>query len=268
MSLSASSSSTVTSSWCSKLDTKQLKQLTKPLPAARACIERSDLEDLVRAHYQSLDQAQLTLTTLDRLQQILRQDRSVLNFIHYETSLEHKKRLAQLAQTAPELYDNPLITLRSKWFTHTMYRKNSQMPPYHIHFRQELQSVLRALHHAWASGQLNSIQTARVLFRECMSGLHGHVQIEEYACFPAYARTFPNVNVKFLYEDHVDLHKAEVVANKALDKAVTSNVMIEPSDLIQLVRVLLQFDDHLLTHLGEEEEIVVPLSLTDRKIYF
>jgi len=32
--------------------------------------------------------------------------------------------------------------------------------------------------------------------------------------------------------------------------------------------LVLNFDDQLMTHLGEEEEIVVPMSLTEKPIWF
>ena len=38
--------------------------------------------------------------------------------------------------------------------------------------------------------------------------------------------------------------------------------------ILNTLEVFLAFDDVLVAHLGEEEEIVVPMSLTDKPVHF
>ena len=85
----------------------------------------------------------------ERIQAILAQNRQAENFVHYQSSEQHKLRLQRLVELAPELYDNPDVTPRQKWFSHARYYDNSQMPPFHIHFRYELQAVVKSLWQAW-----------------------------------------------------------------------------------------------------------------------
>ena len=84
-----------------------------------------------------------------QLEIILKQRRNVLNFSEYTVSQAHEKRMAEFAKAAPQVFDNAEITPRSKWFNHPNYRRNSQMPPFHVHFRQEMQSVLGYLQQAY-----------------------------------------------------------------------------------------------------------------------
>lgn len=267
------------SSWVTELTIKDLKGLVKFTPSASGCLERYDFENVVQAHYKSFDEAQSTLQALHRLQKILGQDRGVLNYESYIPSGRHVKRLKELRKVAPDLYDNPSITPRSKWFQHPMYRMNAQMPPFHVHFREELQMTLQYLYESLkilASNEnidhekvLQRVQSARNCFHSCMRGLNGHVRIEEYACFPIYQQTFPNVDLKCLWEDHEELHQAELGVGKAFDNFLHNRKADDQrTALIALVQIVLDFDDHLMQHLGEEEELVVPLSLTEKRIHF
>lgn len=212
-----------------------------------------------------------------RLQRVLAQNRRALNFVHYNVSESHKRRMQDLAEKVPELYNNPDITPRSKWFQHPRFSENSQMPPYHIHFRQEIQSVLNRLYEAYLTEeprhQKQSLSAAYRLFSGSMSGLNGHVSIEEYACFPIYQEEFPNVEIRFLYEDHTHLKESEAkllqeleyLSSDACDKE--SSVSSKAKILARIANML-DFDDQLMAHLGEEEEIVVPMSLTEKDIWF
>ena len=240
-----------------------------------------------------------------RVKTVLDQDRQVLNFEHYRTSVAHQQRLTALTRMAPELYDNPDITPRAKWFSHPMYRRNSQMPPFHVHFRQEMQHVVSCLWDALSSSSSSSsqqqqelrqkhVRRASQIFQGSMRGLHGHVSIEEYACFPVYQQTFPRVNLSFLVDDHKELHRAEQHVKQILsqlhDSLSTSNGgnvqdyntnnngtnhhHDDDDDgdsdklLYTALEVVLDYDEQLMAHLGEEEEIVVPLSLTEKPIWF
>ena len=269
------------SSWTLDLSVKELKQLSATLDGAERCFEKSDLQQLVAKHYKSLEEARSqvsrTSDTLSRLKTILSQDRGVQNFEHYTPSDEHKERMNYLAEHAPDLFNNPTRTPRSTWFRHPRYHQNSQMPPYHVHFRQEMQGTLQYLYDtlsaSQATNQLRALNSADRYFRGCMRGLNGHVSIEEYACFPCYKDNFPAIDIDFLYADHKELHRSEESVKKAfstiLDKADENyGDLIPKADILEIIQQVLDFDDQLMSHLGEEEELVVPLSLTDKDIYF
>jgi hypothetical protein len=288
----AMASSSLSPSWPSSLKIRDMKRLLESVLDAEHCVERSELEEFVASQYDSLEQAlsalqerkiledskKKTAPPLERIKRVLSQDRGELNFVHYTPSQEHSDRLKFLAETAPDLYNSSSITPRSKWFGHKHWNKNSQMPPYHVHFRQELQDVIRYLYEAYYSAskipkaQLRAIRNAGSLFRGSMRGLNGHVRIEEYACFPLYRRTFPNVDIAFLYQDHEQLHKSEKAVNRAFnvmeEKSQAQDELLERDDILSLLELVLDFDDQLMAHLGEEEEIVVPMSLTDKIIRF
>jgi hypothetical protein len=223
---------------------------------------------------QKADMNATQIAQQEDVDRVLAQDRGLLNFPHYTVSEAHRQRLDQLRRQAPNLYDNPVISPRHTWFTHPRWHENSQMPPFHVHYRQEMQEVVRCLYEACKQEQqttLKWIRRATQIFRHSMQGLHGHVNIEEYACFPLYQREFPHIDFTFLYEDHKDLHDAEVTVYKALEDAATaaSTSTARPTTALQkALQVTLEFDAHLLRHLGEEEEIVVPLSLTEKDIWF
>ena len=287
MSASSSSSSTTTtnqgSSWVSRLSIAEMKQILKNIPESKTCIERSDLESLVLSRFQSMEDYKQSMedetTRLSSLRtkihKVLSQDRGVENFEHYVTSKEHQGRMKQLKKIAPELYDNPSITPRSTWFQHPRYRQNSQMPPFHVHFRHEMQQVLTYLYQAYsakdASNRKVNIRNASSTFHGSMRGLQGHVSIEEYTCFPTYKNLYPHVDIRFLYTDHRHLHNAEQNVSNSLTRlaeALGNGDSVDSSQIVETLELFLTFDDLLIAHLGEEEEIVVPMSLTDKDLYF
>lgn len=208
-----------------------------------------------------------------RLNTVLRQQRRVLNFKHYTVSDDHATRMKELADTIPEVFDNPSSTPRSQWFDHPKFGMNTQMPQFHVHFRLEMQEVLRRLQQAHQSAIRNddnqtrsSIALAVRTFMGSMRGLHGHVSIEEGAYFPYFERLYPTLDFRFLYEDHEHLHSTEARLTRMLsdlmaasDKYDNNNKLSEL--LVDTIEVALDFDEELMSHLGEEEEIVVPMSL-------
>lgn len=263
------------------MSVREMKEVVKGMPEARGCIERADLESLVASTFPSMEayqsklQDQTKLESLrSRIQKVLSQDRGVLNFEHYTPGDEHLERMKKLKQVAPELYDNPSITPRSKWFQHPRYRQNSQMPPYHIHFRHEMQEALSSLYEAYhtedPAKQRQYIRRASSTFHGSMRGLNGHVSIEEYACFPTYKHLHPHVDIRFLYDDHKHLHEEENAVSTALARLVEAqqSESFSRDQILNTLEVFLAFDDVLMAHLGEEEEIVVPMSLTDKPVHF
>ena len=205
---------------------------------------------------------------VERAQQVLSQDRGVLNFENYQPSQQHLHRMQYLAESVPELYNNSTITPRSTWFSHPRYHQNSQMPPFHVHFRQEMQGVIHYLVKAYngdpSKPPTDNIRRSHSTFVGSMRGLSGHVSIEEYACFPLYKETFPNVDLKCLYQEHNHLHELETAVKNSL-----ADLLENPTkDVVSTLEVVLDYDDKLMAHLGEEEEIVVPMSLTEKQIWF
>eukprot|EP00957_Ditylum_brightwellii_P159615 12150230-Ditylum_brightwellii.AAC.1 len=148
------------------------------------------------------------------------------------------------------------------------------MPPYHIHYREEMQKVVKYVLDAYNTTHptflLEKVKHAENCYRGSMRGLHGHVQIEEYACFPLYQRVFPEVDIAFLWEDHEELHTSEEKVYDAFRKVTSSDddSVVSREELMVLMKVIVDFDDQLMTHLGEEEEVVVPMSLTEKQIWF
>jgi hypothetical protein len=274
--------------WAKQLKVQQLKQLlrARSIKEERGCVERSELEALAVANYGSLEEAQTILAqqeyptkkkdqlpnnaTMEELKRVLGEDRGVMNYTNYVPSQQHLERMMQFKMTVPTVFDNPTLTPRSKWFTHKNWSKSAQMPPYHIHFREELQEAIRALYECYsaklAKAQARSAQRAKSVFVGSMSGLGGHVSIEERHLFPQFQRTFSNIDISFLYNDHKHLHREESAAKKKLEDltraiAAADGILVPREDILPALNSLLAFDAELMAHLGEEEEIVVPMTL-------
>jgi len=134
------------------------------------------------------------------------------------------------------------------------------MPPFHVHFRHEMQMVVQHVYEAALTAkcrpqQLRAIKRASSYFQGCMRGLGGHVSIEEYACFPLYEQTFPNIDLTHLYKDHEDLHKAEAAVSEAFEEALMRDYaddLAPTAEMMELLHIVLEFDSHLMAHLGEE----------------
>lgn len=284
---------------------------------------------------------------------VLNENRHVVNYINYVTSDEHKKRM----KTMPKRLQIP----RDKWFTHKYWHGRIHMPNYHVHFRQDMQEAVKAIVRSFQTASLASrrqnMEHALRTFRLNLRSLNGHVGIEERSVFPMMVAANPDVDLKFLWEDHKELHNtADKVVHllqqhirlmsaakesksdpnstasspsgklsslpvrylkSMLDAAAVTHMhCVEADDLRALVdkhesaamtemkaalrlaavstkeclskadvarlymrrvrdcqgeggaRVLeavLEFDTELLTHLGEEEETVVPMELQDRQ---
>ena len=85
------------------------------------------------------------------------------------------------------------------------------------------------------------------------------------------------VNIDFLFHDHKTLKKAEHDIHNQLKELVNKSsccnggvgtAMLSSEIISSVMEKVLEFDDQLMTHLGEEEEIVVPMSLTEKEIWF
>jgi iron-sulfur cluster repair protein YtfE (RIC family) len=329
--------SDASSSWIKELTVKEMKQLLKNgssvvSAAAAKCVERGELEALVHSQFASLQGARETLTAIQntptadadpssssssatttslfKLQSILGQDRGKTSFTQYQTSQKHKDRLDKYKTVAPDIFDNPQKTPRTKWFSHANWSKNPQMPSYHVHFRDEMQQVFRYLYNAYHASIItttttttkdkatnsrvvvsSAIQRAHSMFVGSMQGLSGHVRIEEQTLFPMLKRKHPTVDISFLYDDHKHLHKLERVAQshleqlvvmtrqqqqqqQALDEKRSSSGLLPEKKNNTTMQILnatlhvLAFDDALVNHLGEEEEVVVPLMLSSPNLRF
>ena len=78
-----------------------------------------------------------------------------------------------------------------------------------------------------------------------------------------------SVKLQFLYDDHHELHQKERHVKNAFNNFLgQKEINCDPMEIIKLIDIVLDFDDHLMQHLGEEEELVVPLSLTNKPVHF
>ncbi|KAG1672127.1 hypothetical protein FOA52_001715 [Chlamydomonas sp. UWO 241] len=128
-----------------------------------------------------------------------------VNFQQYTVGPEQEGRLQALgAKLIP----------RALWWQHPNYKGRTQMPLYHVHYRQEMQQVAH-----------------------------------------------PEQDLGFLYEDHQVLHQLEEGLTGAMEALLRDKGEPGQGAKVALVRAALQMDSALITHLGEEEEVVVPLTL-------
>merc|ERR1712232_1295242 len=101
-----------------------------------------------------------------------------------------------------------------------------------------------------------------------VSGLHGHVNIEEHRVFPSIKRAlkFSDSDVKYLYECHEELdtmeNKLDSVYRKVINK---KQKKVAKEDVLEVMKSLVQFDRALMQHLGEEEEFITPVELMATK---
>jgi hypothetical protein len=64
--------------------------------------------------------------------------RRATNYTAYTVSDAHRERKAR--------WPSILNISRGDWFIHPNYQKNTQMPQYHVHFREEMLLVLKHTH--------------------------------------------------------------------------------------------------------------------------
>lgn len=286
---------------------------------------------------------------------VLADNRQLVDYRNYVTSDAHKNRMKHL----PKRLQIP----RDKWFNHRNWQGRIHMPNYHVHFREDMQEAVKAVVRSFQARSLadrrRNVAYALQTLRGVLRSLSGHVSIEERRVFPAMVRANPDVDLKFLWEDHKELHETadEVVEImqqyvKALTAAKESNndtdstqkstsfklSALDASDLrplleaaavphkhcveveklrallakhesevmkeakaalrlagvstqeclgkgdiarlylrevcqrhgaggARVLKALLLFDTVLLTHLGEEEETVVPMELQERPLH-
>jgi len=70
-----------------------------------------------------------------------------------------------------------------------------------------------------------------------------------------------DIDLSFLYEDHIALSRLEQKLEAMLEQAKPdADVGVKA----RILRAVMELDSMLMTHLGEEEEIVVPLTLSMR----
>jgi len=104
---------------------------------------------------------------LQKLWHAARENRARQNYTAYEVGPDHSKRVMSLGDK---------FVSREDWWTHPKYRKRPQMPPYHVHFREEMQECIKLLLAWYNSGREPThqfLQTGRDVFGSCMGGLRG-----------------------------------------------------------------------------------------------
>jgi hypothetical protein len=246
--------------WVGNLTIKELKILMSWKGITWTGFERRDIEGLLLQSYSTIEEAKDVLSGADnekflsKLEQLLLEDRHVINYRSYQTSEEHQSRIS----TRPQRMNID----RERWFKHPNYSSRQQMPPYHVHFREEMQFVLSLLISWFRNLTTRDLNKAYRVFCDSMEGLHGHVQIEERYFFPQLQSSHPDFDLTFLYQDHQRLHSAEENLKRNFEKfaSIQEQVMTN-QDKLSLLRLAVEFDEMLINHLGEEEEIVVPLCL-------
>jgi hypothetical protein len=254
----------VMQSWVRNRSIKELKVLMSVKGLSWSGLERTDIDNLIIENFPNIEEATEVLSgvpdqeTLIRLQRTLSEDRHSVNFTSYQTSDEHKSRIS----TRPSRMNIP----RELWFKHPNYPKQHQMPTYHVHFREEMQSVLSHLLSWYQNTSTRDFTKAYRYFHGSMEGLHGHVQIEEGYFFPKLQSAHPDFDLRFLYQDHQVLHQAEANLKEKLEMVSKKLRQGKDADVtnqekLSVLRLAVEFDEILINHLGEEEEIVVPLCL-------
>lgn len=210
--------------------------------------ERKKDETIFAGSLSKSEEAQLAKTVA--------QDRSVLVFHDFELSKDGAARKEGLGQ---------LLVQRNEWLGHHAWTRRPQMPTFHVKFRQGMQKILQILSDWYLSASRDASPAAEAcrqftMFRE---GLRMHVRIEEKQLFPQLQRWHPRVDTSFLYVDHARLHELEEEVARKFRSISTMALYghVERDDKAELLRSLLAFDKCLITHLGEEEDIIVPLTL-------
>ena len=91
--------------------------------------------------------------------------------------------------------------------------------------------------------------------------ISAHIQIEESFLFPKMQKLYPEIDSSWLFEDHKHLTALESKVTRALKET-------NPENSLALVEIVLDYDRSLMTHLGEEEEWVVPLMTLPEQDHF
>ena len=106
------------------------------------------------------------------------------------------------------------------------------------------------------------LQSAYKSYQGMMRGLHGHISIEEGYYFPNLSK-LSGVDLQHLYEDHKHLGESESRISSLLRLMVENTAKGRDVRMASAVlSCVLRYDTELMNHLGEEEEIVVPLTLS------
>lgn len=220
------------------------------------------------------------LHTNIRLRKLLAEDRSTEIFENYTAGLSHITRMRKMRTVQPEL-----CIPRNDWMQHENWSLNKQMTSYHIPIRSKMQQCLRELVMCFdaigRSGEIvqlggeqleimsDNIASAFKAFRMCIMVLSGHADKEEHNTFPSLMHFFPKVDIKDMFDSHEGLDSAaeavrdmfsELISHLAKG-AVSTHKSNAHKQLADLIDAAMQFDAHLNQHLGEEEELAVPMSL-------
>ena len=69
------------------------------------------------------------------------------------------------------------------------------------------------------------------------------------------------MDLNCLFETHRELEEAESQVMTELDRVCKSATAPPESELLRLLTGMVRFDGLLMNHLGEEEEVIVPMTL-------
>lgn len=219
---------------------------------------------------------QLDSATLRNLVGIISEDRTEEIYWNYTVSMPHKLRMSKLSAD--------LLIPRGEWTSHPMWSKNKQMTAYHVPIRRKMQQSIAQLvscyheHSAWSEEMREQIEDAQATFSMCMMILAGHVESEEATTFKLMRQRFTKQaeDMSDMYDTHRGLERSEKVLAAHFSDLVTPDELGQVVFgrrtrskvhshvwLVQLIKALVGYDRELMQHFGEEEELVVPMNLTE-----
>ena len=215
-----------------------------------------------------------------------------LHVVPYSPPPHHRQRLKHIYATHPAL-----CIPREEWTSHENWSLNKQMTQYHMPIRRVLHKVICGICEGYETQQHSLVNTTiddaithtvELPFRQTLSTAHtqfqqlvwileGHAEREETHLFRRMAEVFPGIDFTTMYTAHraIDTciervheqfrwilqHQSPPRTNSnphtnSNPRTTGMEPMVKP-----LLTALLALHTHLIDHLNEEEDILVPMSL-------
>ena len=209
-----------------------------------------------------------------------------LHVVPYSPPPHHRQRLKHIYATHPAL-----CIPREEWTSHENWSLNKQMTQYHMPIRRVLHKVICGICEGYETQQHSLVNTTiddaithtvELPFRQTLSTAHtqfqqlvwileGHAEREETHLFRRMAEVFPGIDFTTMYTAHraIDTCIERVqerfgwILQHQSPPYTNSNPRTTGMDplVTQLLTALLALHTHLMDHLNEEEDILVPMSL-------
>jgi len=176
----------------------------------------------------------------------------------YSTSSEH---ISFISNLPPELQ-----LPRNEWIKHDHWDVTPLMTSFHVKFRISLQQIIRALVSAYIG--THGTDVPRAAQNEFSLELEKHAHLEEQNIFPVLEELFPKARGmrEALQTAHIELEKSETAINNMFSEIDDDKCYKGSLALRKLITAMVNYDTQLMQHLGEEEEIVVPMGLAALKM--